>query len=63
MHILRSTSLSFVKYDKETEELVVTFHSGRSYTYESVPKEVYDGLLKAESAGLYYAQRIKGVYG
>lgn len=60
---LRSTSLAAADYDPETEELVITFHNGLSYTYDGVPEQVYQDLLAAASPGTYYHAVIKGTYG
>ncbi len=60
---LQSAALAYCDYDPATERLTVTFHSGKTYSHEGVPEEVYQGLLTAGSPGGYYASRIKGVYG
>ena len=62
MPALQSTSLSFAEYDEDSETLTITFSNGRSYDYSPVPRQVYDELLAAPSAGTYYATRIKGIY-
>lgn len=48
-------------YDKETQELTIVFPNGE-YSFSGVPPDVYEGLLKAPSAGRYYNTRIRGVY-
>jgi hypothetical protein len=32
------------------------------WTYDSVPADVHEELMKAESKGKFFAARIKGVY-
>ena len=46
--------LSDCSYNDETEELTVTFTSGKSYTYIDVPRRTYDELIEAKSAGKYF---------
>jgi len=57
-----STALSSCTYDDETQDLIVTFLSGRSYTHAGVPAEVYQGLVMASSPGSFYNEVIKGTY-
>ncbi len=49
-------------YDKETQELMIEFANGQSYTFTGVPPDVWEGLAKSSSPGRFYNQRIKGVY-
>jgi hypothetical protein len=42
--------------------LMVTFASGRTYTHEMVPRDIYEELLEAPSAGSYYNVYIKGQF-
>lgn len=58
-----SSALRRGAYDDETQELTLTFASGRSYTYPGVPPEVVTALEAAPSAGEYFNAAIKGVYG
>lgn len=48
--------------DNDLGTLTVTFKSGRSYTFDNVPEDVYQGLITAESPGSYYHENIKGQY-
>ena len=59
---LRSTSLSAAEYDPTTQELTITFRNGQSYSYPDVPEEVYQGLMKAPSPGVFFWANIKDVY-
>lgn len=59
---LRSTSLTSAEYDPSTQELVITFQNGQSYSYSGVPEEVYQGLLKAPSKGAFFWANIKDQY-
>lgn len=62
MKPLRSSNLLGYEYDAERQELKITFHSGRTYTYGSVPETIAEGLDTASSPGQYFHNHIKGVY-
>ena len=36
--------------------------TGKTYVYEDVPREVYDALLAADSAGAYFNAYIRDCY-
>ena len=59
---LSSTALRSCAYDGETQALDVTFASGRVFTYEGVPQDVFEGLRDAPSPGSYYHANIKDAY-
>lgn len=46
------------EYDEKTQTLTVHFHSGKSYRYSGVPKDLADGL----SGGSYLRQHIIGKF-
>lgn len=50
-------------YDPETRRMEIEFRSGRTYTFEEVPLDVYESLLASDSPGRYFNDNIKGVYG
>lgn len=60
--ITNSSQVTRVKYNEETKTLTVTFKTGKSYDYYEVPKDIFDGLLAAESAGKYLNEFVKPVY-
>ncbi len=49
-----SSMLASCEYNDETFELTVTFHNGKSYTYEDVIINTYQDLISAPSAGSYF---------
>lgn len=59
---VNSSSIQGLSYSEDAKVLAVVFHSGLSYMYTGVPKEVAVGLLGAENAGNHYATKIEGVY-
>ena len=59
---LDSSNLSRIRYDKNSEILVIEFHGGRKYQYFDVPIQVFEGLKNADSYGKYFNEHIKGNY-
>lgn len=57
-----SSNLASAAYDDQAKTLTVTFLSGESYLYHSVPYEVWHGLQHAQSAGSYFHRQIKNRY-
>lgn len=58
-HIVDSTNLDWVAYDKDKKELYVQFKNGGYYVYYDVPEDIFTDLLKAGSKGRYHAMKIK----
>jgi hypothetical protein len=59
---LQSSNIRAVQYEAKTHALSVEFHSRSVYVYSAVPETIFQGLLRAYSAGRYYNQWIKGQY-
>ena len=59
---VKSSNIAAIGYDEPTKTLVVLFHNGRSYSYESVEKDVYFELYNADSVGSHFAKNIKPHY-
>lgn len=59
---VESRSLHNVGYNPRTQTLFITFNSGATYEYDSVPPEVYAGLMNAASQGAYLNQHIRNHY-
>lgn len=58
--IFDSSSIAQVKYDPSDHVLEVYLRtSGRCYMYFGVPREIYNGLLEADSKAAYLNQVIK----
>ena len=61
MPYVQSSILAQINYDEVTHTLCATFRgSGRTYIYEGVPQEIYDGLIFADSLGGYFNTHIRG---
>lgn len=57
-----SKNIQSIGYDADSHTLEVEFNSGGVYQYSSVPQEVYEGFIGADSKGRYFSANIKGVY-
>ncbi len=65
MHDVTSRSIRRVGYNPDTQQLVIQFYDslpGLRTVYSPVPREVYDGLMNADSMGKYLEDNIRYVY-
>ena len=56
---VKSSNIVGVSYDSTKKELRVLFTSKSFYKYSSVPVEVYDGLMAADSIGSFFHKNVK----
>lgn len=61
-HDVDSSQIERARYIEAKEAMEIGFKWGAVYRYYGVPEEVFDGLLKAESAGRYLSSSIKDVF-
>lgn len=54
-----STTINKVGYDAESTTLRVMFHSGSTYQYTGVPKDLFESLMSAKSIGKFFGAGIK----
>ena len=60
MPFVQSSVLKTVRYDAAARTLTVRFRvSDRTYVYEGVPQEIYDGLIFSDSLGTYFNAHIR----
>ena len=59
---MQSSAIVSVGYQPETAVLEIEFTTGEVYRYFAVPPSVHRELLAADSAGRFFAQRIRHVY-
>lgn len=57
-----STHIAAVGYDLGAQTLEVEFATGQVYHYFEVPHNIYEGMLKAKSAGTYFYAYINKQY-
>ncbi len=58
-----SSAIDFVDYVDATSALRVVFHNDdQTYEYPSVPRDLYDRMLGAESVGIFFNTHIRRQY-
>lgn len=62
MHQVVSSTIGFIGYEYDTQELYITFTNGTTYKYDDVPELVYKELFNNSSIGKYYSSYIRGHY-
>jgi len=55
---VNSSSLKSVGYDESSKILEIEFSNGGIYQYFEVPKNIYLGLILAESPGRYFHGKV-----
>jgi KTSC domain len=61
-HQFQSSAVLSGEYDPATQELVVTFAGGSSYTLTGVPPDEWKNFTEASSPGAYFNSRLRGRY-
>jgi len=59
---LDSEALSSVGYDPASHVLEIEFPSGRVYQYFDVPRHEVERMLRADSRGAYFGERVRDRY-
>jgi hypothetical protein len=59
---VQSSMVRSVRYAHDARALDITFVSGRTYRYLSVPLEVYVDFIDAESKGEFFNDNIKDTF-
>lgn len=57
-----SSNIARLHYDAETAVLKIEFRSGKTYSYEDIPYDIFNAFVSAPSAGKFFNTTIKGVY-
>jgi len=57
-----SSAIASLDYDDSTGVTTVVFHSGGPYTYDSIPKSVFDDWYDSSSWGTFFHENIRGKY-
>lgn len=58
----KSSSIHSLDHNEGEKKLTLNFHSGSSYEYAGVQKEVAEKLKASESPGTFFHQFIRGRY-
>jgi hypothetical protein len=57
-----STVIRFFAYDSQTQDLTVTFVTGRRYVYARVPPDIVTAFGHAPSRGAFFNEYIRDRY-
>jgi len=57
-----SSNIASIGYDSESQTLEIEFLNGSVYQYFDVPEHVLEGIMNADSHGIYLNSTIKGSY-
>ena len=57
-----SSMASSISYDADSQTLMITYNSGKTYAYAGVPEDVAWDTANAASVGEYINENIKGRY-
>jgi KTSC domain len=57
---VNSTLLARMSYQADAALLQLEFRDGALYCYWGVPRQIYEGLLTANSKGVYFNRQIRG---
>ena len=58
--VVSSSNIHSIGYENGTLE--IEFNTGNIYQYKGVPRNLYTGLMTADSHGKYFAQYIKNSF-
>jgi len=61
-HVVSSSNIRSVGYDKEKRVLEIEFKGGGRYRYSGVSGEVLEEMLNDKSVGSYFYRNIKDSY-
>jgi hypothetical protein len=56
---LKSNNLSGILYKEAESTLIISFYSGKVYSYTPITKEGYLTMLNAPSVGRYFSENIR----
>ncbi len=59
---VESSNIAAIGYDEESATLTIQFKKGGAYEYYDVPQYEYDGLMAADSHGVYANANIYKAY-
>jgi lysyl-tRNA synthetase class 2 len=60
--VVESTTLATVAYDADRKLLQIEFRDRTTYRYFSVPADLHEMLLRAQSKGSYFNRVIRGQF-
>lgn len=59
MKPVNSSNITHVGYDAASQEMQVTFNSGKTYSYVGVEPEAHKAFVNSDSIGSHFAKNIR----
>ena len=59
---IKSKTIKSCAFNEKKGEMTIRFSSGGRYTYLGVTQDLYDGMVKADSAGSFFHSNIRGKF-
>lgn len=59
---VKSSNISTIGYDPQTQNLEIEFKGGTVWTYHDVSESTYNSLMNADSVGGYFQKHIRNEY-
>ena len=59
---VNSSAISHLGYDRNTQQMKITFMESGTYDYCGVPENIFNEFLNASSIGTHYYEYIKDNY-
>lgn len=63
MYEVDSSNIDAIGWDEKTGTLEIKFHSGATYQYFPILKEIWDQFLNSASKGSYFIKQIRNTPG
>ncbi len=62
MQDVKSSTMSHIGHDLESQTLTIRFHNGATYAYSGVSPEEHQALVNASSIGKHFMAHIRDKY-
>lgn len=63
INVSNSSMISTITYDRDSQEMIVTFNNGGEYKYFDVPPEVFEQMsTMTEGLGKFFTVNVKSKY-
>jgi hypothetical protein len=59
---VQSSAMESIYYDRRRWTMKVTFNSGKTYEYGSVPPQKFREFMQSDSKGRFFSKEIRSVY-